>query len=103
MYKLKQNPPIIEQIGERGMETLKFQGLSLEKDRLETLLENACRLKEHFKLNLFENVDFELTLYGELILKATTTRGNDVYNYRKRNVNPGDYYCFGIGLITRKR
>ncbi len=39
MYKLKQNPPIIEQIGERGMETLKFQGLSLEKDRLETLLE----------------------------------------------------------------
>jgi hypothetical protein len=52
MYKLKQNPPIIEQIGERGMETLKFQGLSLENDRLETLLKNACRLKEHFKLKI---------------------------------------------------
>ena len=52
MYKLKQNPPIIEQIGERGMETLKFQWLSLENDRFETLLKNACRLKEHFKLKI---------------------------------------------------
>jgi hypothetical protein len=86
-------------IGERGMETLKFQGVSIEKDRLETLFENACRLKEHFKQNLFENADFELTLYGELILNGTGNSANDVYNYRKRNVNPGDYYCIGIGLI----
>ena len=86
-------------IGKRGTETLKFQGLSIEKDRLETLFESACRLKEHFKLNLFENVDFELTLYGELILNGAGNRRNDDYNYRIRDINPGDYYCFGIGLI----
>jgi len=51
------------------------------------------------KLNLFENVDFELTLYGELILNGAGNRRNDDYNYRIRDINPGDYYCFGIGLI----
>jgi len=34
-----------------------------------------------------------------LILKGTGNSVNDVYNYRKRNVNPCDYYCFGIGLV----
>jgi hypothetical protein len=86
-------------IGERGMGTLKFQGVSIEEDCLDTLFRNIHKLKDHFKLaDFFENVEFELTLYGKLILKGTDSSDENMCNYRKKNINNGDFICFGIGF-----
>lgn len=86
-------------IGERGMETCKFQGVSLLKVHLDALFNAMDSLKNKLKLEHFDGVEFELLLYGELLLKGTASSAQDVYNYREKNRHPGDFFCFGIGLV----
>jgi hypothetical protein len=86
-------------IGMRGMETCKFQGVEIKKTDIERLFYQMDNLKAKLKLVHLDNVEFELLLYGELILRGTGSSAQDLYNYRKKNRNPGDFYCFGIGLV----
>jgi hypothetical protein len=86
-------------IGERGMETCKFQGLTLLKVHLEALFKDMESLKDKLKLEHFNGVEFELLLYGELLLRGTGNSAKDVYKYREKNRDPGDFFCFGIGLV----
>jgi len=45
------------------------------------------------------NIHLETLLYGELILKGTSQSTHDVYQYEARNIKPGKFYVFGIGLV----
>ena len=88
-------------IGRIGMGTLKFQGVSIEKDQLDTLFGSIYRLKDFMKLSNFRNVEFELTLYGKMILKGTGISGVEEWRYRTKNPNRGrgEFICHGIGLV----
>jgi hypothetical protein len=91
-------------IGERGagMVLEFYQGVSLKEDKIETLFKNTHTLKDKLKLAHFKDDELKLMLYGKVILKGTVSSRKDLYNYREKNIYPGDFICFGIGLVLPK-
>jgi hypothetical protein len=74
-----------------------FQGVHIKE--IETLFTKLDALKDLIEKNFFPRQQLEVLLYGELILNGTGMSKHDVYNYRKRNILPGDIYSFAIGLV----
>jgi len=90
-------------VGKRSMKGLYFsQEVSLKEDKLETLFENIHKLKNELELTHFENNEIELMLYGKMIIKEMGSSKKGVCNYREKNIYPGDFICFGIGLVLPK-
>ena len=84
-------------ISKRDSPITVFQGVHLNK--VEALFTKLDTLKELLRKNVFHGKEVEVLLYGELILKGTGMAKYDLYHYKKRQMLPGDIYCFGIGLI----
>jgi len=77
-----------------------FQGTSLF--RLTEVLEKVNNLNDEFNDRFGEDGDsgkLKTALYGEFVTDGTAQSPHDVYNYRQRGYQEGDFVCFGIGLI----
>jgi hypothetical protein len=76
---------------------IKWQNTPL--DRVNTLYERTLDLKKMFSSRWLQNVDFELVVYGELIVPGSGNSKCDLYGYKKRNFQIGQIFAFAIGLI----
>ena len=64
-----------------------------------TVYRHALQLKLVLA-RLFQRVaTLHVMLYGELLLSGVSTSHFDVYNYARRNFEPGQIYVFAIGLV----
>jgi len=59
----------------------------------------ALELKTMLKPLFKDDEDFDVMLYGELILPGTSTTHLDEYNYGGRQINSGDILVFAMGLV----
>jgi len=74
-----------------------FQGVQLKN--ISSLFSKLDTFKDLLQKNFFKGKEFEVLLYGELILQGTGMTKYDLYHYRERKLLPGEIYCFAIGLL----
>jgi hypothetical protein len=86
---------ICEDISKTDLNKLKLQGVSLA--HLKQILFKLKEAQEDIKTKL-ELSDFELLIYGELILKGTATSTVDCYSYKTRGIRTGRLHAFGLGF-----
>lgn len=80
----------------KNVESKMFHRVSLKN--LKRVFENMDRLEQNLKTTKLGNFK-ELLVYGELILDGTSSSNHDIYDYRRRQFQPGDFLIFGLGFV----
>ena len=74
-----------------------FQGVHIQN--MLNMFNKVDQLKDFLKTNVFKHEDFQVLLFGELILNGTGMGKHDIFKYKERKMMPGDFVCFAIGLV----
>jgi hypothetical protein len=83
-------------VSNRESPKLVYQGVQLNK--VHEIFLKMDKLKILLQKHLISNVNFDVMVYGELILQGTATTKHDIFNYKERKMLPGDFYGFALGL-----
>ena len=81
------------------LSTKKFHQVSLKE------FDNVFKKLDEFKKEietLCSETSLHIILYGELVLKGTASSPFDIYNYKEKEYNTGEFYIFGIGIVDNQ-